>query len=89
MEGNVEWRPELVGSEYGAAICSARPELEEEDVRRRQLAAKVRWSVEEELRVGELASPCGGAQAMVFAYLNWGSIQLEDKATWWRSADIK
>ena len=64
MEGNVEWRPELVGSDYGAAICSARPELEEEDVRRRQSAAKVRWSVEEEeLRVGELASPCGGSSS--------------------------
>ena len=61
-------------------------------MRRQRSAAKVRWSVEEELRVGELtspfvgelASPCGGAQAnMVFPYLNWGSIQLEDKATWW------
>ena len=63
MEGNVEWRPELVGSDYGAAICSARPELEEEDVRRRQSAAKVRWSVEEELRVGEITSPCVGELA--------------------------
>jgi len=88
VEGIVERRPELVGNDYGVVICSARPELEEEDVRRRQSAAKVRWWVEG-LRVGELASPCGGAQAMVFAYLNWGSIQLEDKATWWRSADIK
>ena len=63
MEGIVERRPELVGSDYGAAICSARPELEEEDVRRQQSEAKVRWSVEEELRVGELASPCGGASS--------------------------
>ena len=63
MEGNVEWRPELVGSDYEAAICSARPELEEEDVRRRQSEAKVRWSVEEELHVGELASPCVGELA--------------------------
>jgi len=61
VEGNVEWRPELVGSDYGAAICSARPELEEEDVR--QSAAKVRWSVEKELRVGELTSPCVGELA--------------------------
>ena len=45
--------------------------------------------VQEELRVGELASPCGGAQAnMVFPYPNWGSIQLKDKTTWWVSANI-
>jgi len=47
VEGIVEQRPELVGSDYGVVICSARPELEEEDVRRRQSAAKVRWWVEE------------------------------------------
>ena len=60
MEGIVERRPELVGSDYGAAICSARPELEEEDVRRRQSAAKVRWSVEEEeLRVWAARAAAG------------------------------
>ena len=63
VEGNVEWWPELVGNDYGAAICSARPELEEEDVNRRQSAVKVWWSVEEELRVGELTSPCVGASS--------------------------
>ena len=89
VQGIGERRPVLVRiDEGGVWCCSARPELEEEDVRRRQSAAKVRWWVEG-LRVGELASPCGGAQAnMVFPYPNWGSIQLKDKTTWWVSANI-